>query len=174
MRADDTRLTTLPAMLALALICSITVASAADPSAGHIKALSAEDVALLLAGKGMGFAKAAELNGYPGPLHVLELAESLALTPEQRTATRELFGRMQAAARKEGAALIEAERRLDHLYATHRATRAAVEQELSRIEAIRTRLRGVHLDAHLEQAGLLNAGQIAAYARLRGVEARHH
>ena len=30
----------------------------------------------------MGLALAAELNGYPGPLHVIELADSLRLTPE--------------------------------------------------------------------------------------------
>jgi hypothetical protein len=32
-----------------------------------IKAVSEEDIASLLNGKGMGMAKPAELNGYPGP-----------------------------------------------------------------------------------------------------------
>jgi hypothetical protein len=41
-----------------------------------IKALSAQEAADLRAGRGMGLALATELNGYPGPLHVLELAES--------------------------------------------------------------------------------------------------
>src|SRR5262245_1477224 len=48
-----------------------------------IKALSAEQLADLKAGRGMGLALAAELNGYPGPLHVLELADRLQLSPEQ-------------------------------------------------------------------------------------------
>ena len=33
----------------------------------------------LRAGRGMGLALAAELNGYPGPAHVLELADKLDL-----------------------------------------------------------------------------------------------
>lgn len=43
----------------------------------------------------MGLAKAAELNGYPGPLHVLELAVDLSLTAEQKAATETLFKSMQ-------------------------------------------------------------------------------
>jgi hypothetical protein len=50
-----------------------------------IKALSAQQIADLKAGRGMGLALAAELNGFPGPLHVLELAAGLELTDEQRT-----------------------------------------------------------------------------------------
>jgi hypothetical protein len=42
-----------------------------------IKALSEQQVADLTAGRGMGLALAAELNGYPGPFHVLELADKL-------------------------------------------------------------------------------------------------
>jgi hypothetical protein len=40
-------------------------------------------LAALLKGEGMGMAKAAELNGYPGPTHVLTLAKELALTESQ-------------------------------------------------------------------------------------------
>ena len=39
-----------------------------------IKALSEEEIKDLLEARGMGLAKAAELNSYPGPLHVLQLA----------------------------------------------------------------------------------------------------
>jgi len=42
-------------------------------------------------------AKAAELNNYPGPAHVLELASELHLTAE-RAATNALFRSMQAKA----------------------------------------------------------------------------
>ena len=52
----------------------------AGQQARSIKSLSAEDVAALLKGEGMGMAKAAELNGYPGPVHVLTLADELRLT----------------------------------------------------------------------------------------------
>jgi len=38
-------------------------------------ALSVEQIEQYRAGAGMGYAKAAELNRYPGPMHVLELAD---------------------------------------------------------------------------------------------------
>ena len=59
--------------LALAISLIALPAPAADlPYAGQqtraIKALSDDDIAALRAGEGMGMAKAAELNGYPGPV----------------------------------------------------------------------------------------------------------
>ena len=66
----------------------------------EIKSMSMQEVGDYLAGKGMGLAKAAELNGYPGPAHVIELAEQLALTTEQRAQTETLFKDMQAKAVK--------------------------------------------------------------------------
>jgi Spy/CpxP family protein refolding chaperone len=146
----------------------------ADQAASDIKALTADEKSSLLEGKGAGFAKAAELNGYPGPLHVLELAEPLELTAEQLANTRSLYERMRDAARAEGSVLVEAERELDRLYATRSASAEKVNAQLARIEAARARLRGVHLNAHLEQAGLLSRHQIARYARLRGYGAHHH
>lgn len=170
------RLPRCTATVALALLASAI--HAASPYAGQagapIKALTAEEQSALLDGQGMGFAKAAELNGYPGPKHVLELAEQLGLSAAQRKATEALFDRMRASARAEGAALIEAERTLDGLYASRTATRESVNAQLARIESLRARLRGLHLDAHLEQAALLDAHQVALYARLRGYGAAHH
>ena len=60
-----------------------------------IKALSQDEDEGLLAGKGLGFAKAAELNGYPGPVHESELAEKLQLSDAQRTATSAISAEMQ-------------------------------------------------------------------------------
>ena len=78
---------------ALRLLLLIIVPALADaqdhtsPYAGQqardIKALSPDEIQGYLTGQGMGLAKAAELNGYPGPLHVLELAAELKLTEEQ-------------------------------------------------------------------------------------------
>lgn len=146
----------------------------ADQAASDIKALTAEEQSSLLDGKGAGFAKAAELNGYPGPLHVLELATQLDLSAEQLAETRTLFERMRTAARAAGAALVDAERNLDRLYATRSATAESVTDQLSRIEMLRARLRGVHLNAHLEQAAILDGHQILRYAQLRGYAAHHH
>jgi hypothetical protein len=101
--------------LSLALGCMSALA--ASPYAGQesreIKALSAEDISALLAGKGMGFAKTAELNGFAGPAHVLELARELHLTVEQRVQTQALFSSMSARAVAAGRALVEKERELD-------------------------------------------------------------
>ena len=69
------------ATLTLGWLATATLAG--SPYAGQvnapIKALTAEEQAALLDGQGAGFAKAAELNGYPGPKHVLELSAQLGL-----------------------------------------------------------------------------------------------
>jgi hypothetical protein len=77
--------------LVFGVIMSIVAVAAAantdSPYVGQetrdIKALSQQDIDDYLNGRGMGYAKAAELNHYPGPRHVLDLAHTLALTPEQ-------------------------------------------------------------------------------------------
>ena len=47
-----------------------------------IKSLSVDDIAELQRG-GWGLAKAAELNGVPGPAHLLEMKNEVSLTVEQ-------------------------------------------------------------------------------------------
>src|SRR5262249_56164736 len=110
-----------------------------------------------------GLAKAAELNGYPGPAHVLELASELGLTPEQRAATEALFQKMQRRAVALGKELIEAEGALDRLFASHSASADTVKVSLTRIARLQGELRQVHLDAHLEQAALLTPPQTPPY-----------
>ena len=46
-------------------------------------------------GEGMGMAKYAEINGYSEPRHVLELAEELKLTEEQKIATEKIFEKIK-------------------------------------------------------------------------------
>jgi len=65
-------------LTALILVgASSASASTQSPYAGEelneIKSLSPVEINDLLQGNGMGFAKAAELNQYPGPRHVLEI-----------------------------------------------------------------------------------------------------
>ena len=71
----------------------------AQPYAGSqardIKALSPAQIAQLRAGEGMGLALAAELNGYPGPRHVLDLGAELGLTDAQRARFQQLFDAMK-------------------------------------------------------------------------------
>ena len=159
----------------LALIPVSVQVSAATPAAPYagqetrdIKALSAEEVKAYLSGKGMGLAKAAELNGYPGPAHVLELASQLALTPAQRARTEALFASMEAKAVSLGRALVDEERRLDQLFATKSVTAENLSRSLDAIGAIQAKVRGAHLEAHLAQADILTPEQNARYARLRG------
>ena len=157
------------------MTCAALALQAQSPYAGQqdsgIKALTSAEQSALLEGQGMGLAKAAELNGYPGPRHVLDLAKPLALTGSQQGATQALFERMQTDARKTGADLLAAERVLDALYATRAATQESVAGALSSIEGLRARLRGIHLNAHLEQAALLTSQQIALYSSLGGYRA---
>lgn len=152
----------------------------ASPYAGQqqqeISSLSPAEVADLRAGRGMGLARPAELNGYPGPLHVLELAAALELSAEQRARTEALYARMQAAAREAGARWIEAERDLDALFRTRQVTPESLRAALDRVGAQQARVRDVHLQAHLEQTALLTPAQIERYVQLRGYAGghRHH
>jgi len=68
-----------------------------------VKALSDQQIADLKAGRGIGLALPAELNGYPGPVHVLELGSQLGLTSEQHTRVQELHAAMKAELRHRAA-----------------------------------------------------------------------
>ena len=155
----------------------LLAACAASPYAGQeardIKALSDADVRALREGQGMGFAKAAELNGWPGPMHAVEMADGLALTPAQREAMQSLLARHKAQARALGESVLAGERRLDALFASRTATAASIDAALSALAADQARLRGAHLKAHLEATALLTPEQVTRYASLRGYS-RHH
>lgn len=160
--------------VAYSMLAGPCSAHAVSPYAGQqereIKALSPEEVQSYLAGKGMGFARAAELNGYPGPAHVLALAEALSLSTEQREKTEEIFKAMETEAMALGRDLIAQERALDLAFARKSITSASLEQMLSRIASLQAQLRQAHLEAHLEQATILTPEQIAAYNTLRGYD----
>ena len=171
-------------VLALLVGAGLTLAARADnghhgasPYAGEetraISSLSASDVSDLLGGKGWGFAKPAELNGYPGPLHVLQLEEKLALTPEQRRQIQAIFDRMAASARETGAKFVEAERALDAAFKSGTVDEALLRQRIEAAEALRAELRRIHLAAHLETTPILTPEQRHAYVRLRGYGTGH-
>lgn len=150
----------------------LALAQVANPYAGEqgrrIKSLSENDIHGLLAGQGDGYAKAAELNGYPGPAHTLELSRELNLNAEQAAATKALMNAHKARARDMGAQLVDAERRLDALFADRVATAQSVQQAAADVGALQSRLRAEHLNTHLVQTALLDAAQIRRYAELRG------
>lgn len=136
----------------------------------EIKALSSEEVAGLLTGKGLGYAKAAELNGYPGPAHVLALGEELGLSAERREQTRAIFERMETTAMKLGEELVASERELDEMFRNQTVTERSIAEKLAQIGALQAQLREVHLRAHLEQTRIMSAEQISRYRQLRGYE----
>jgi Spy/CpxP family protein refolding chaperone len=161
-------------LLTLAMLLACAPVLAQSPYAGQearaIKALSAERIAGLEAGQGLGYARAAELNGYPGPKHVLELADELSLTHEQRVRTRELYEAMQRRASALGRQLIAAERALDRAFAERAISPERLGELVSASAQIEGELRAVHLAAHLEQAAVLDEDQVDEYARLRGYD----
>jgi Spy/CpxP family protein refolding chaperone len=156
----------------LALIAGMVSAASPSPYVGEdsrdVKALGPQEISDYLSGQGLGLAKAAELNGYPGPTHVLELAVELDLTAAQKAQTEALFSRMHERAIALGEEFVREERMLDRLFATRTVTFANLSESLARIGRLQGELRRVHLDAHVEQSGLLTPQQIEEYRRLRG------
>jgi Spy/CpxP family protein refolding chaperone len=154
------------------LLTSATLANAQTPYAGMqarpIKALSEQQMADLSAGRGMGLALAAELNGYPGPVHVLELADKLNLSPDQRASIQRLFDSMKAEAVPLGSKLIEQEADLDKQFAGHTVTPDSLRASTAAVAATQGALRETHLKYHLSTVAVLSPGQIQRYAELRG------
>jgi ketosteroid isomerase-like protein len=147
-------------------------AQTTSPYAGQeqrsIKALSDKEISDLTEARGIGLAKAAELNSYPGPLHVLELAPELDLTDAQRAATESLFATMRERARSIGIRIIDAERELDRTFVDGTMSTPELRIRLSAIAALQGELRAIHLEAHVAERSLLTLQQIAKYDALRG------
>ena len=163
-------------MSALALLLGLSAAAAQEhhksPYAGFeqrtIKALSPQQIADLRAGKGMSLALAAELNGYTGPLHVLELAPQLNLSPAQRAAVEELFTRMKGETVSLGEQLIEDEAKLDALFANRAVTPDVLASTTRAIGETQAALRHAHLKYHLATVDILTPHQLRLYPELRG------
>lgn len=161
-----------PLGLLLALAAPAIAQEPVSPYAGEesrdIKALSPQQVADLEAGKGMGFAMAAELNHYPGPRHVLDMADELRLDSDAIARVQAIFDEMQADAIRLGLQLIEAERELDRSFAERTIDEARLAALTARSAELEGELRAVHLAAHLSVTRLLTPQQIHAYDAMRG------
>jgi Spy/CpxP family protein refolding chaperone len=160
-------------MVLMALAAAPMAARAAEQpyeglEAREIKALSPEEIAALEAGLGFSQALPAELNGYPGPRHVIDLAHELDLTPAQRAAVEEMFAGMQAEAIAAGRAVLDAEAALEAAFrggALSEDDLAAMAEEIGRLRGV---LRGIHLRYHLRTKALLSPHQVAVYNAARG------
>jgi Spy/CpxP family protein refolding chaperone len=165
----------------IAFLAFVTSAHAQTPYAGmqarSIKALSDQQIADLGAGRGMGLALAAELNGYPGPSHVLELADKLDLSADQRASMQRLFDAMKAEALPLGSKLIEQEADLDKQFATRAVTPESLRASTAAVATTQGMLRETHLKHHLSTGSILTPSQMTKYAELRGYGSghkRHH
>lgn len=135
-----------------------------------IKSLSASDIRQLRKGAGWGLAKAAELNGIPGPAHILELKDQIALTPEQTAKIQVIYNQMKTDAIILGNQLIAQERELEQRFQNKLPSPNELKSMLSTLGITRTQLRFVHLATHLKTPDILTVEQIASYNQLRGYE----
>jgi hypothetical protein len=154
--------------LMLASTAAIAQTTYAGMQTRPIKALSEQQVADLGAGRGMGLALAAELNGYPGPSHVLELADRLELSADQRARIQTLFDSMKSEALPIGARLLEQEAELDQQFADRTVTPDSLKASTAAVAVTQGELRQTHLKYHLSTAALLTPVQMQRYAELRG------
>jgi Spy/CpxP family protein refolding chaperone len=163
--------------LVLALLAAPALAQNHQPYAGlqhrPVKALSDQQIEDLRAGRGMGLALAAELNGYPGPTHVLEHADALRLTADQRQRTEALLAAMRQEAIALGDRLLEQEAELDRLFASREITPERLGTLTEEIALTQATLRQTHLKYHLSMMDVLSPDQVARYGELRGYGAAH-
>ena len=119
-------------------------------------------------GKGWGLAKAAELNGVPGPVHLLEMKEEIDLSAKQIRAIEDIYKKMKQEAIPLGLELIELEMELNNHFANRTITDELLRQILQRIAQVHRQLRYVHLSTHLKTPDILKSEQITLYNKLRG------
>lgn len=137
-----------------------------------VRGLSAQEIDDLLNGRGMGYARTAELNGYPGPLHILELEEKLELSTEQAQKIEAVFQEMNTEAKRIGKEIIEHEEELSTLFADGEITATELRMRTESLAALDGELRATHLEAHLKATPVLSSEQITAYNTLRGYTER--
>ncbi len=166
-------------LLILALLTPVFAAEANEGASSHnskyagqesraIKSLSAEDIAELRSGGGWGLALAAELNGVPGPIHLLEMKDEIDLDETQHSAITAIYRRMKSRAILHGERLIDLERRLEGGFRNRTITDALLRASLNAIADTKKELRYVHLAAHIETLKILTEKQIRTYNALRG------
>ena len=164
--------------IALAVVALTAAASAAaqqpspSPYAGQqdrpLKALSDDEIKSYLNGEGMGYAKAAELNRYPGPRHVLDLASQLSLTELQRQRVSQIYKAMHADAVRLGTRIVRQEAMLDSLFSGRTIDEQRLRATVEDVARLQGELRFTHLRAHLAVTRMLAPDQIMKYVELRG------
>ncbi|MEO1638665.1 MAG: hypothetical protein AAFU41_05400 [Pseudomonadota bacterium] len=133
-----------------------------------IKSLSEQDLEEIARGGGWGLARAAELNGVPGPTHLIEFADEIGLTEQQRSDIEAIRAQMQADAITAGERFIAAEQALDGVFQQGAPDAEVLERLVTEAGRARAALRLVHLNAHLLALPLLTDAQVSRYSVSRG------
>jgi len=124
----------------------------------------------LLNAEGMGQARVAELNGYPGAKHVLELAKELSLTEGQKKSVREIYEEMRTRVKELGKRIIDIEEEMNDAFKDGLVSAKSISDDAEQVGKLRGRLRAVHLVAHLRTKNVLTTKQIELYKKLRKTE----
>ncbi|MGH7417382.1 MAG: hypothetical protein ACREKB_06360, partial [Candidatus Rokuibacteriota bacterium] len=165
--------------VALVVVVSVTAPLAAQPMlsspyreelGSEIRGLTTKEIEDLREGRGMGLARAAELNGYPGPRHVLDAVQAgqFHLSPQQLAGVGQLFEGMSREARRLGAAILTEEQALEAGFRAGKIDAVDLRARLTRIAGLHGTLRAIHLKTHLETRALLTDHQIERYNQIRG------
>jgi Spy/CpxP family protein refolding chaperone len=174
MNAKTATLLTLAFLVAAAAAAAAQTHQMQSPYAGQfspsapIRALTPDEVRQIAAGEGAGLAKAAELNGVPGPRHVLDMADGLGLMPAQRARIRAIYDGMHAKAIAAGRRYLSAQEALEKDFRARRLTSTSLAARVAEVNRLRAVLETVHLAAHLATASVLTPDQTAHYNKMRG------
>lgn len=165
------------AFILLLSACTSEVIMQESPYAGQeargIKSLSQGDVEGLLAGHGTpfgGMAKLAELNGYPGPKHVLELEERMKLTKEQKQEIENIYENMHDQAVPLGKQIVKVEQEMNDRFIDNTITEEYLKEKVGESARLYGELRYTHLKAHLLMMDILSFKQLLLYESLRGYD----
>lgn len=135
-----------------------------------VRGLSFEEVDNLLNGQGAGYARTAELNGYPGLRHVLDLSSQLNLSFQQEKEIQAAFEQMKSQVKSIGETIVSKEQKLSKAFASREITNTELEKQTSELAELYGELRKTHLQAHLQINPLLSTKQIKKYNQIRGYE----
>ncbi|WP_051189545.1 hypothetical protein [Daejeonella oryzae] len=139
-----------------------------EPEKSPIKSLSLSEYNAYKHGKGMGLAKPAELNSYPGPMHVLDLEKELKLSALQKTHLTAAIEAMKFKALEMAGFILAEEKKINELFASGKANEGSIIYYTNKIGLYQAELRNAHLQAHLKARRILSPDQIKKYNRIRG------
>jgi len=138
-----------------------------------IRGLSVEEISELETGAGAGFARAAELNGYPGPRHILDLQSQLELSSDQLARIQTLYDEMNGEARRLGTEILQMESDLELAFRNQTIDEDSLASQVAALADNYGELRLLHLRTHLAAIDFLTPHQLVLYNQLRGYTEAH-